>query len=140
MMTADSSVWIDFFRGRDTPQVQSLSMVLRDNDAQIIMLDLVLMEVLRGFIHDHEWRLAREAFADLPVATAGGEAVALHAAAIYRQLRQRGITVRSAIDLLVGAWCIEHEVPLLHADRDFDGMAAHHGLPVFPSLISGAAP
>jgi predicted nucleic acid-binding protein len=95
---------------------------LEDNADQLVVLDLVLMEVLRGFAHDHEWRLARDAFADLPLATAGGEAVALRAADLYRQQRRRGITIRSPIDLMVAAWCLEHSCALLHADRDFDGI------------------
>ena len=131
MLTVDSSVWIDFFRGNDTPQVKALSDVLQDNEEQVILLDLVLMEVLRGFKYDHEWLMARAAFSPLPVAMTGGEDLALYAATMYRQLRQQGITVRSAIDLMVGAWCIENEMPLLHADRDFGGMEAYHGLMVF---------
>ena len=89
------------------------------------------LEVLRGFKYDHEWHMARAAFSPLPVAMTGGEDLALYAATMYRQLRQQGITVRSAIDLMVGAWCIENEMPLLHADRDFGGMEAYHGLMAF---------
>ena len=58
------------------------------------------------------------------------EGVERAAADIYRALRVRGVTVRSSIDLLIGAWCIENEVPLLHSGRDFEGMARHHGLQI----------
>jgi len=122
MMAVDSSVWIDFFRKRDTPQTAALCALMEGNEDQLVVLDLVLMEVLRGFAHEHEWRLAREAFAGLPLATAGGEAVALRAADLYRQQRRRGITIRSPIDLMVAAWCLEHGCALLHGDRDFDGI------------------
>ena len=122
MITVDSSVWIDFFRNRDTPQTAALCALMEDNADQLVMLDLVLMEVLRGFAHDREWHLARQAFAGLPLSNAGGEAVAVRAADLYRGQRRRGITIRSAIDLMVAAWCLEHDCALLHADRDFDGI------------------
>jgi hypothetical protein len=34
-------------------------------------------------------------------------------------------TIRKTIDLLIGTWCIEHGVPLLHNDSDFAAMARH---------------
>ena len=43
-------------------------------------------------------------------------------------LRRLGATVRKAIDGLIAAWCIQHGVPLLHADRDFLPFARHRGL------------
>ena len=120
MMTVDSSVWIDFFLNRSTPQTATLCALMEGNEDQLVVLDLVLMEVLRGFAHDREWHLARQAFAGIPLSTAGGEAVALRAASLYRQQRRQGITIRSPIDLMVAAWCLEHDCALLHADRDFD--------------------
>lgn len=130
MLAVDSSVWIDYFRGTETPATAALDDVLDQGDEDVLLPELVLMEVLRGIRTLHELRLIRTALAALPVVIAGGEQVACAAAEMYRALRARGITVRSAIDLLVGAWCIANGVPLLHSDRDFDGMAQHHGLRV----------
>jgi predicted nucleic acid-binding protein len=128
MITADSSVWIGFFNGHDSPQVRALDAALDDSAREIVLLDVVLMEVLRGFRHDREQALARQALAPLPVVTAGGEALALEAAALYRRLRREGITVRGPIDLLIGAWCLHHDCLLIHDDRDFAGMEVHEGL------------
>jgi predicted nucleic acid-binding protein len=128
MITADSSVWIDYFNGQDTPQVRALDAALDDSTNEIVLLDVVHMEVLRGFRHDREYEYARQALAPLPVEPAGGKDVAQHAAALYRRLRGHGITVRSSIDLLVGAWCIRNECLLIHADRDFAGMEQIEGL------------
>lgn len=121
MITADSSVWIDHFRGQVTPAVQRLRGALH-RDEEVLLLDLVLMEVLRGFTRDADWKAARHALGGLPLLPAGGKAVALRAADIYRSQRRRGITIRSSIDLMVAAWCIETGCPLLHGDRDFDGI------------------
>lgn len=128
MITVDSSVWIGYFNGHESPQTQALDTALDDSATEIVLLDVVLMEVLRGFRQEREARLAGAAFEPLPVFTAGGEAVAQSAAFIYRDLRRNGITVRSPIDLLVGTWCIRNDCALLHDDRDFDGMERRHGL------------
>ena len=125
MITADSSVWIDYLGGRNTAAATQLDAVLDDSSHDIVLLDVVLMEVLRGFRFDSEWRMARNAFAALPVHTAGGETVASKAASMYRSLRSEGVTVRSSIDLLIGAWCIENDCNLIHSDRDFDAMPGH---------------
>ncbi|HAN71994.1 MAG TPA: hypothetical protein DCQ36_10480, partial [Actinobacteria bacterium] len=44
------------------------------------------------------------------------------AAALFRSARQEGLTVRRLNDCLIAAVAITHEVPLLHADRDFDAL------------------
>jgi hypothetical protein len=62
------------------------------------------------------------------IAPLAGEAIAITAARNFRTLRARGVTVRKTIDLLIGTWCIENRVPLLHNDRDFAPMVKHLGL------------
>ena len=119
MITADSSVWIDYLGGKTTPKTQLLDDVLDDSSRDVVLLDVVLMEVLRGCRYEHEWRLANQALSALQVHTAGGEKVTRSAATLYRQLRQEGVTVRSSIDLLVGSWCIDSGCALIHNDRDF---------------------
>ena len=130
MITADSSVWIDYFAGRSTPASNELDAVLDDSSHDLVLLDVVMMEVMRGFRFDREWRVAKDAFNALPVQSAGGEKLAVKAAGLYRQLRSEGFTVRSSIDLMVGSWCIENDCTLIHSDRDFVPMAGH-GLQVW---------
>jgi len=57
-----------------------------------------------------------------------GDTNAVAAARNFRSLRRRDITVRKTIDMLIGTWCIEHRVPLLHNDSDFRPMVRHLGL------------
>lgn len=130
MITADSSVWIDYLAGNMTLNAQLLDQVLEDSSRDVVLLDVVLMEVLRGCRFEHEWKLTNEALSDLPVHTAGGDKVARSAVALYRQLRKTGITVRSPIDLLVGSWCIDSGCALIHNDRYFAPMQ-QHGLQPF---------
>lgn len=131
MILVDSSVWIDFFNGRSTPPVEHLSDLLADGGAPLVMADLVLFEVLRGFRHEQDFNAARRTLAALPVVSIGGEDETQRAAQHYRALRARGLTVRSAIDVLLASYCIEHDCALLHSDRDFDLMELHRGLKVW---------
>ena len=45
------------------------------------------------------------------------------AALIYFRCRRAGLTIRSAIDCLIAHVAIEHDLVLLHDDRDFENMA-----------------
>lgn len=62
------------------------------------------------------------------VVALSGAAVAILAAANCRRLRSLGIAVDKTIDPLKAAYCIENDVPLLHADRAFEPMEKHLGL------------
>lgn len=131
MVVVDSSVWIDFFVNRQTVASGELERLLDDGRARVIVPDLVLYEVLRGFRNEWALQQARRLLQTLSVEPCGGEDIALAAAEHYRALRARGITVRSAIDVLVAAFCITRDYLLLHSDRDYDAIAAHRGLRVW---------
>jgi predicted nucleic acid-binding protein len=128
MLVVDSSVWIDFFNGAPSPGRATLRRLLADGDAEIMVPDLVLYEVLRGFRHERDYLHAEALLTGFTLAATGGEALARQAARHYRHLRAAGITVRSAIDVLLAAFCIQHGHTLLHADRDFDAFEATQGL------------
>ena len=131
MLVVDSSVWIDFFADRPTAACDELDRLLQDGHTRLVVPDLVLYEVLRGFRHERALRQARLLLLTLSVEPCGGEDIALAAADHYRHLRARGITVRSSIDVMIAAFCIERDYLLLHGDRDFDAIAAHRGLRVW---------
>jgi predicted nucleic acid-binding protein len=56
------------------------------------------------------------------------------AAAIHRQCRRNGETVRSMIDCLVAAMSLRLDVPVVHRDRDFETIARHCGLQMISLL------
>jgi predicted nucleic acid-binding protein len=128
VVVADSSVWIDFFNGSPNPARDTLRRLLYEGDMRIVVPDLVLFEVLRGFRGEREARQAHSLMMSLPVEPTGSVALALQAAQHYRDLRKRGITVRSGIDVLVAAFCIERDYLLLHRDRDFHAFEELRGL------------
>ena len=59
-----------------------------------------------------------------------GADLAPRAARNYRKLRELGITIRKAADIIIGTFCIEHRHALLHDDRYFAPMQEHLGLMV----------
>ena len=128
MLVGDSSVWIDYFADRPVAACDELDRLLQDGHTRLVVPDLVLYEVLRGFRHERAMRQARLLLLTLSVESCGGEDVALAAAEHYRHLRARGITVRSSIDVMIAAFCIEQDYLLLHSDRDYDAIAVHRGL------------
>jgi predicted nucleic acid-binding protein len=135
VLVADSSVWIDHFKGVDSPARRELVNALLDGYVALLVPDLVFFEVMRGFRFENEMRRASTAFDQLPMVELGGYDNVRHAADHYRQLRRLGHTVRSQVDALLASWCITHDHLLLQRDRDFLPYAEHFGL----RLWSGAA-
>lgn len=126
MILIDTSVWVDYFARRETTAVAALGQLVDRNE--IVLGDLILVEVLQGLRQGPQERLIAAVFAPLPVRTLCGPEIAPVAAANYRALRRKGITVRGTVDVIVATWCIENRVPLLHNDRDFAVMEKALGL------------
>lgn len=123
MILVDTSVWIDYFNGASTNQTEILDRIL--SERSVLMGDIILAEILQGFDSDKEFRSAKQALDALDCVRLGGKSLAIKAASNFRFLRVKGITIRKTVDMLIGSWCIEHEVELLHNDRDFDQIATH---------------
>ncbi len=128
MVVVDSGVWIDFFNGVETPQKNALRDLLTHGEATLVVPDLVLYEVLRGFRHERDYLQAQQLMLSMTVENTGGQALAQQAAQHYRSLCAVGITVRSAIDVRVATFCIARGYALLHRDRDFDAFEEWRGL------------
>lgn len=128
MILVDSSVWIDFFRNQPTPQAEWLDRNLGFEG--LIVGDLILAEVLRGFKDDRGFNEARRMLGRLEQVSLCGEDLAVEAARNFRKLRSRGVTVRGTIDVIIATRCLANGFRLLHSDRDFDAFEKHLGLRV----------
>jgi predicted nucleic acid-binding protein len=126
VIVVDSTVWIDFLKGRNVPHVRRLEAAL--GTTEIVVGDLILCEVLQGLDGEREAREVEALLRRFEIASMTEDAIAVAAARNFRSLRRRGITIRKTIDLLIGTWCIESRRPLLHNDKDFRPMALHLGL------------
>ncbi len=119
MIVADSSVWIDFFNATPNAARDTLRRLLSEGDTRIVVPDLVLFEVLRGFRSERALRHAQGLMLSLDVVPTLDAGLALEAAQHYRDLRKSGVTIRSGVDVLVATFCIRNDYMLLHRDRDF---------------------
>lgn len=126
MILVDSSVWIDYFRGLETAATKRLDMLL--GVEPLAIGDLILTEVLQGFRSDRDFRQAQELMGSLVMINLGGPEITVQAAKHFRILRSLGITVRKTIDTIIATRCIENDLTLLHADRDFEPFQQHLGL------------
>lgn len=128
MILIDSSVWVDYFNGIQTPQTDWLDSSL--GNTPIVTADLILTEVLQGFQNDKDFKIAKDLLLGVPYMAMGGQSLSLQSAINYRYLRKKGLTVRKTIDVIIGTFCIQNQFTLLHCDRDFDPMVKYLGLAI----------
>lgn len=126
MIVVDTSVWIDYFNGVPTPQVDLLDDLL--GKRVLAVGDLILAELLQGFATEQDANRALRLLDPLEFVAMAGREVAIQSAANYRRLRRRGVTVRKTMDMLIGTYCLMHDHEILHNDRDFELLARHLGL------------
>ncbi len=126
MIIVDTSVWVDYFNGKLSEETDSLDTML--GNQEILLGDLILTEILQGFLEDRLFREAQNMLESFPVVAMLGIQFSIKSAVNYRTLRKRGVTVRKTIDVMIGTYCIEKHIPLLYSDRDFDPMVRHLGL------------
>ncbi|HMK55062.1 MAG TPA: PIN domain nuclease [Dissulfurispiraceae bacterium] len=128
MILVDSSVWIDYFNGRKTARTDWLDSAI--GSEQIIVGDLILAEVLQGFQSDNDFKTARKLLLAFPFMAMVGQELAIKSAINYRFLRKNGVTVRKTIDVMIGTFCLNYHLTLLHDDRDFDPMEKYLNLKI----------
>ncbi len=126
MILVDSSVWIAYFNGIISPQTDWLDSAL--GKEMIIVGDLILAEVLQGFQHDRDFQKAKGLLSHFQFYEMLGRELAIKSAQNYRFLRKKGVTIHKTIDIMIGTFCIHHNMSLLHDDQDFDPLSRYLGL------------
>ena len=126
MIIVDSSVWIDYFNGKNTPQGDRLDELL---GVELIGIgDIILTEVLQGFRDDKDYREAKQVLTSLTVFNMLGLEIAIKSAANFRTLRKQGITIRKTNDVMIATFCLENNHSLLFSDKDFIPFVDYLGL------------
>lgn len=126
MVLVDTTVWIDFFSANPNPHVEALEKLIADRE-DICLCGVILTEILQGIGDDAEFKKTKDLLANL-VFLPMPYSVYLRSAEMYRALRRKGITIRKPVDCMIAAVAIEHEIPLLHNDKDFLPIEKHFGL------------
>jgi predicted nucleic acid-binding protein len=125
-LLVDSTVFIDFFRGRETAQTSRLEQCFQNGD-EICYCGFVLLEVLQGIRDEKELVIVKHQFENLIYLEDDRSTFEL-GATIYRELRRKGITIRNSIDCLIVATVIQHGVNFLENDRDYKFIEEHYPL------------
>jgi predicted nucleic acid-binding protein len=115
LILVDSSVWIDFFRNKSTAEARWLYDNL--SEREILLGDLILAEVLRGFQDDRAFSEAKRLLSRLLVVPMVDEEVAVQSAIHFRELRKLGVTLRGTIDTIIATRCLVDGFFLLHSDH-----------------------
>ena len=126
MILVDTSVWIDFFAGRDLPHVSALERFILDSE-DLALCGIILTEILQGIADDASHQRVRHYLRPL-IMLPMPETVFVKAADLYRKLRRKGITIRKTNDCIIAATALEFQCQLLHNDRDFSLIAKHINL------------
>ena len=100
------------------------SRVLGTHGHEAGLTGVIYQEVVQGVASEREFDLTSEYLGSQtfyhpqdPIESYG------EAARMYLDCRRAGITVRSSADCLIARVAIEHDLMLLHDDRDFERMA-----------------
>lgn len=123
MILVDTSAWIGLLRNADRPAIQNLKRVL-ESEVTVTLTPLILQEILQGALSDAHFAKLQLYFSDLPLLQSDDLAATHRAAAhLYCRCRWAGVTPRSSNDCLIARQAIEHEMKLLHDDKDFERIA-----------------
>jgi len=122
MLLIDTSVWIKLFRNNEDEQYKENLIELIDGK-NFYLSRFTQTELLQGARNEQEWTklsnyLSTQDYIDPSVQLWSD------AARIFYDLRRQGITVRNTIDCLIAASAIEHDLLLLHDDRDFKAISS----------------
>ncbi len=126
MVLVDTTVWIDFFSARSYPHVKALENLILNRE-DICLCGIILTEILHGIRKDSEFNRTRDLLANL-VFLPMPYSVFLRSAEIYRNLRQKGITLRKPMNCMIASVALEHDISLLHNDNDFIPIEKHFRL------------
>jgi predicted nucleic acid-binding protein len=123
----DTSVWLDYFTGRPSPEADHLHALL--GRSPLLVADVVLMEVLLALPDELHRRQAKEALAKFWHIEVSGHDLAEKTAVSYHTLRARGLPVNPA-ECRLATFCIDQGFALLHSSAGYEPFERHMGLRV----------
>jgi predicted nucleic acid-binding protein len=120
VILVDTSVWIEVLRDRTGRRSAAVEAAL--DGEETVLSRFHQLELLQGALDEREWNLLHE-YLGVQQYLEFSPASWADAARIFFDLRRRGKTVRSPIDCCIAQLAIDHDVLLLHRDRDFEVIA-----------------
>ena len=119
MYLVDTSVWVDYIRGTDSPVVEFLDSLLLA-PMSVGISNHIYMEILQGAKSEAGFSKLQNYFSTQQFYGFMDPQHSYEVAAfMYFSCRRQGITVRSSIDCLIAQCALENELVLLHHDKDY---------------------
>jgi len=128
----DTTIWIDYFKGNNTPETNFLFQCLANG--KICIAGVIIQEVLQGIRNDTQYLQIKNHFHNLPLLPAPTFETYEAAAQLYRSLRKKGVTIRKANDCLIAAYAIHFDIELCHNDSDFDLITENSALKIWKPI------
>ncbi|MCX8085814.1 MAG: PIN domain-containing protein [Rhodocyclaceae bacterium] len=117
MYLVDTSVWIDYLRGRAGPHVDFLDSLLA-HPLAVGLSEVIYLEILQGARDVEAFERLRRYFSSQRFYGFADSRQSYEAAArLFLDCRRQGITVRSTLDCLIAQCALENALVLLHNDR-----------------------
>lgn len=117
MILVDTGVWINYFRGKVSPEAAYLAGAI-ERDEDLCISGIILTEILQGVTSEKEYQSVKSLLGTLIFLSMSKESYEL-AANIYRRAKENGCTIRNTIDCLIAACAIFHDTVLLQNDKDY---------------------
>ena len=123
MILVDTSVLIDYLRGKENKNSKRFQLVL-DSGIPYGINSFIYQELLQGVRTEDEFTLLQQYLDTQRFYRLRDERESFaQAARIYFDCRRKGIALTSTIDCLIAQTAIDNELFLLHNDSDFDRIA-----------------
>ena len=129
-MIFDTSVCVDFSRGKKTPLADLLQQKIL-KDEKVFLCPTIYQEILQGIKTENELETAKSLLLSLDFLSLDAYFAAEGAANIFRQIQRKGITIRKPNDCIIAFYAIHFNIKLAHNDSDFDKLAKHTALKVY---------
>jgi predicted nucleic acid-binding protein len=125
MVLVDTSVLIGFLKGQTDDKTDLFKDVL-SRDIPFGISSYTYHEILQGARNETEFKTLREYLSTQQIYYLEQETTIFERAArMYYDLRRKGVTPRSTLDVLIALTAIENKLALLHDDIDFNIMSEH---------------
>jgi predicted nucleic acid-binding protein len=121
MYLIDTSVLIDFFKGKETKQSKKLEKIIARQIPFGISV-FTYQELLQGARDEKEFEKLKKYLSTQKIYYPSHETFEA-SAYLFFSCRKIGITIRSTIDALIATTAIENGLILLCSDRDFEHIA-----------------
>ena len=124
MIVVDTSILIDFFRGRGTPGGEQLRRLERD-EIPFAIPAVCCQELLAGARDESEWRLLLTSLETQHLLMPEDPwRTHREAARIMFDARRAGIRIRGSVQCFIAQLVLEYAGTLLHSDADFERIKA----------------